>query len=250
MQGVLAEAAGVIEPNDPRFEAALEAERDMQILAFALGHAEALHKSANVGSLVKRVLNDSVLPQDDRRKSSGRDAQLELFVAAVCESAGLVPVDYAEPDIICTLDGVRVGLAAKRVKNVSRLVKRVKEAAKQLARARLRGIVVLDTCLALNPTNERIITPMPDDEFRDLYRQAFNRFLDDYACQIYEALVGYGVLGLVFHDHQVRVSPHGEWGLASMTVSLCTAPGDEQIVREFSIIAHRYTSGLPNLGRL
>ena len=247
MHRVLTEATRTIQSGDSGFDTALEAERDMTLLSFVFDQSNAHGDDLHFQSLIKHMLNDSVLPQDNRGQSKGRDTQFELYVAAVCQSAGLVPVDYEEPDVTCTVDGVKFGIAAKRVKNVANLNKRVKKAAQQIETAQLPGIVALDTCLALNPDNERIATPIPDHEFGPLYSQALTRFLDDYHRKIYDWVDGKGVRGVVFHDHQVRLQPDTQWGLAGMTFWLSTAHNDEQANREFSSFKDSYVRGLPNL---
>jgi hypothetical protein len=243
MHHVLTKNKGMIHPDDPDFETAVEAERDMQLLGFVFDQANA---SDTFGQLVRTVVYDSVLPQDDRRQTRGRDFQFELFVAAVCQSAGLVPVEHAEPDVTCTLDGTTFGVAAKRLKSFSKLERRLRAAAKQIQRTNLPGVIAIDTCVALNPDNRRIITPIPDHEFGIRYKAAFDRFLAAYHLKIRD-WVGKGVLGIVFHDHQVRLHTDREWGLASMTMRLATDQDNDEDVRQFDRFASRYVNGLPDL---
>lgn len=250
MHRVLTKATRTIQPDDPDFETAVEAERDMTLLGFVFDQSNAHGDDLHFQSLVKHMLNDSIFPQDNRGQSKGRDTQFELFVAAVCQSAGLVPVEYEEPDVTCTVDGIKFGIAAKRLKNVSNLNRRVKKAAQQIETAQLPGIVALDTCLALNRVNERIVRPIPDDQFVARYKRFFRRFLDNYHRKIYDWVGGKGVRGVVFHDHQVRLQPNGQWGLEGMTFWLSTAHDDEQRNREFSSFKDNYVRGLPNLQNL
>ena len=247
MHRVLTEDTGIIQPDDPNFETALEAERDMPLLGFVFDQSTAHRDRSAFQGLVKRMLDDCVLPQDSRAQSKGRDAQFELFIAAVCQSAGLVPVDYEEPDVTCTVEGVKFGIAAKRVKNVSNLKARVRKAAQQIKAARLPGIVALDACLALNRDNERVVTPISDEQFGRLYEQAFTRFVDDYHEKICHWVDDKGVRGVMFHDHQVRLEPNGQWGLSSMTYWLATAYNDKQAERESLSFRQNYRKGLPNL---
>jgi hypothetical protein len=78
---------GTIEPNDPDYETALEGERDMQLLAFAFDQLVQTQTSATYRGLLKRLIHDSVLPQNDREHSPGRDAAFEIYVAGVCTAA-------------------------------------------------------------------------------------------------------------------------------------------------------------------
>jgi len=75
---------------------------------------------------LRRSLGGAPLPAEES-DSRARDAQFELYVAAVCRQAG-VSVELAEPDAIVTTAGVRFGVAAKRVRSPNKVVVRVKEA--------------------------------------------------------------------------------------------------------------------------
>lgn len=158
-----------------------------------------------------------------------------------------MPVGFEEPDVTCHVDGLKVGVAAKRLKNVSNLEKRIRKAAKQIKGTRLPGIIALDTCIALNRDNERIDLPMPDDQFSQLYNESMRQFLDDFHFKIYNWVDDTPVRGLAFHDHQVRIRQNGQWGLDSMTFWLQIPTNDEQATREFEAFRDQYVKGLPNL---
>jgi len=244
---VLTEAKGTITPDGPSFPIALEAERDLQLLGFVFDQSNPHRARSDFKALVKRMLHDSVLPQNDRQESEGRDSQFELFIAAICQSAGLIPVDYEEPDVTCTVQGIKFGIAAKRLKSITNLDKRVRKAAQQIERANQPGIVALDTCIALNRDNERITTPIPCERFGQLYSQAIRPFAHDKYQRICGWVAGKGVRGIVFHDHQVRFVSDGEWELASMTYWLPTTHEDGRASREYSCFRDGYLKGLPNL---
>ncbi len=65
--------------DDPEFLVALETERDMQHLGFVFDQMHIHEDTVEFRPLVKRLLKDSVLPQDNRVNSPGRDAQFELY---------------------------------------------------------------------------------------------------------------------------------------------------------------------------
>ena len=77
MHRVLTSANGIIPPDHPDFETALEAERDLQVLAFVFEEAATQGTDIEFQRLVKNALKDSLLPQADRSQSKGRDAQFE-----------------------------------------------------------------------------------------------------------------------------------------------------------------------------
>jgi hypothetical protein len=247
---VLTAVGGIISPDDPEFETALEAERDLQVLGFVFDQARAHPTDAEFHRLVGNALKDSLLPQKDRSQSKGRDAQFELFVAAICQNAHMLPVDREEPDVTCHVGGMKFGIAAKRVKNIGNLKERVRKAADQIENARFPGIIALDTDVALNRDNERITTPIPDEQFGPLYKQAIDRFLDDFHDKIQDWVRGKGVRGIVIHDQQVRFQPDGEWSLVGMTMRVDTARDNHRRHREFAMFNKQYATGLPNVEHL
>ena len=246
MHRVLTKATEIIQPDDPDFDTALEAERDMQLLGFVFDQPKVRDDHSDFQFLVKRMLNDSVLPQDNRTRSEGRDTQFELFVAAICQAAGFSPVNYQEPDVTCTVQGVQIGVAAKRVKSEAQVKKRIPKAAKQIQTSGLLGVIALDTSVALNPNNERITKPIPDEQFVHLYREAITRFLRRYDERIRVWVRNRGVLGIIVHDHQVRLETDADWSLSSMTMRFCTAEAEEAR-RLFELFVVPYVEALPNM---
>ena len=169
---------GFIEPSHPDFEIAVEAIRDLQVLAFVFDQAAKYSEDAKFKKLVRVALKDSALPQEDKTQSRGRDAQLELYIAAVCQSAGMLPVAREEPDVTCHTRGTKFGIAIKRLKSAANLEQHTRKAAKQISECRrIAGIIVLDTTFALNRDNERIKKPIPYEEFCRLHERALQEFI-------------------------------------------------------------------------
>jgi hypothetical protein len=241
-------AIGSIRPGHADFETVLEAERDMQQLEYIFEQDHARTRHPGLLKLLPKLINDSVLPQA-RGDSTGRDAQLELFVAAICQAAGFIPVDYPEPDVTCVVDGVSLAIAAKRIKSEDQTEKRVAKAAKQIQKSGMPGVIALDTTIARNPKNERFTVPMPDDQFGRLYRKEIDPFFRRHAEQMRDSAHGRGVLGLIVHDHRVRLGANRLWSLESMTVWYCTAE-DEASRRLFGLFTSRYSCAIPNMRRL
>ena len=250
MHRVLTKGGGIIPQDDSEFETALEAERDFQVLAFVLEQAATQSADNGFRQLVKNAMRDSVLPQEDRAQSKGRDAQFELFVAAVCQSAGLHPVAREEPDVTCHVDAVKFGIAAKRIKNIRNLEAHVRKAANQIKKAGLPGVIALDTNVALNRDNKRVTTPIADDKFAVLYRQAMQHFMDHFHDRIQKWVRGKGVRGIVVHDQQVRLQLSGEWSLAGMTMWVETARDNQRRKREFAAFRGAYEDGIPNVRKV
>lgn len=89
MHDLLHSGRGPLETTDPDLEIALEGERDLQLLAFAFDQLSPIRSSDTYRGLLKKVVRDSVLPQNDRKNSKGRDAAFEIHVAGVCAAAQL-----------------------------------------------------------------------------------------------------------------------------------------------------------------
>lgn len=249
MVRVLTASSPIVRQDDPQFEIALEAERDITQLAFVFEHLKECPRTDEFVVMIKKLVKDSALPQSDRGHSKGRDVQFELFVAALCQASGLTPVSMEEPDVTCCVSDIKFGIAAKRLKQERNLEPRLSKAADQIANMKLPGIIALDTCIALNRNNERISAPISDHEFGRAYKTALNRFVKDYHTRIQECVRAKGVRGIVIHDNQVRMQPDGQWSLAGMTYWVCTTRGNLRRSREFSLFRREYMKGLPNLER-
>lgn len=250
MHSAMTNPAELIQPDDPEFETALEAERDLQVLGFVFEQADMHPIDAEFQRLMKNALKDSLLPQEDRGQSKGRDAQFEVFVAAVCQNAGMLPLSREEPDVTCHAGTIKFGIAAKRIKNVTNLEKHVRKAADQIKKAGFPGIIALDTCVALNPNNERITTPIPDEQFGPLYSKAIKRFVDNYHDNFQYWVCEKGARGIVIHDQQVRFKPNSEWSLVGMTMFVNLVSTNNHRKREFDMFTKQYETGLPNVTHL
>ena len=250
MYSALTNPTKIITPDDPRFKTALEAERDFTVLGFVFDQSDMYPTDAEFQRLVKKVISDSVLSNEDRDQSTGRDAQFELFVAAICQNAGMHPVYREEPDITCHATGIKFGIAAKRIKNINRLEKHIRKAADQIQRTELPGIIALDTCIALNRNNEPITIQIPDEQFVPLYKKTIKDFIDNYHENFQDWVRGKGVRGIVIHDQQVRFQPNNEWSLEGMTMFVNTAQINYRRNQESAMFTKQYKTGLPNVTHL
>jgi hypothetical protein len=122
MRKLYASAGQYIPRDHPKFEVALEAERDMQLLGYVFDQLNTLSPGKELLTRIRKAVKDFALPQQDRGNSAGRDAAFELFVCALCKSQSLTPVEWEEPDITCVLDRTKFGIAAKRVKSAKRVI--------------------------------------------------------------------------------------------------------------------------------
>jgi hypothetical protein len=223
MHRLITESTEMLMREDPRFDIGLEAERDLQQVAYILDQQHAADGHPGLVERLKVLSLDSALPQLDRQQSKGRNVQFELYVAALCQDAGMLPVDYEEPDITCEMDGTMLGIAAKRIKSEPQIRKRIKEGIEQVTKSKMPGIVAVDTTLSLNPQNLRMFVVLPDEVVMPWYKERMTNFLREYDSKIRKWTKGTPVLGLLVYDSHVRQEPNGEYSWTGMTMRFETA---------------------------
>jgi hypothetical protein len=256
---VLLAGADVISFGTPEFFIAVEALRDLQMLSFIFERAN--DDAGQVfRDLVKKCLSDSTLSEDDKEKTPGRDAQFELFVAAVCKHAGLLPVEHREPDVVFTVGNLNYCIAAKRPKSIKAVDNCLRDACDQISREKLPGFIAIDTSVAF--ALERDVPPLPelddiwelirqwrirlspidDASFADFHKSAMNFVIGKFKDAIDRRMAGRRVLGIVFNDQMLRVFHDGSWGLTGSTIIYPTSTG-----AEFDLVAKQFLKGLPAL---
>ena len=240
---------GYVPFDDSEFSIALESIRDIQDLVFIFDELRVHRGDKNFVRVVKHLLNDSVLPQDDRRNSPGRDAQFELYLAAVCQRAGLAPVEFEEPDILCTVDGMTMAIAAKRLKSNTpqALEKHVRKAANQIMLANHPGIVALDLSLAKNQENRPIVSSI-ESQLHEMIADTRNRqFFAAHEKDIKRWVEGAEVRAVVVFDSRIRLRPSREWCVDATMCWLETTGEDQEADREFQAFYSKFLGGFPKL---
>lgn len=234
---------GFISETDPEFDHAREALRDFSQLEFFFDQIAADPDKNRYADIINRILNDSVLPQGDKRKSTGRDAQAEAFVFAVCRNAGMNPL-LEEPDVVCEVGQERFGIAVKRLKALSQFEKRLKNAAKQIQGSGLLGVISLEVTLAVNPKNHSIVTTQGESEVQRWWVRQMRERVNQLDERVLPSIGARGVLGVFLHEHcPIRI--RGNYVLRSMTYGIETASGDKKALwPEFK---RTFVKGLPNL---
>jgi hypothetical protein len=192
--------------------------------------------------LLRKVIADSALPKHDSHRSAGRDAQCELHVAAICEKAGMAP-ELAEPDICCSVDGIRYGIAVKRVKSESQIEKHIRKASRQIELAELPGHIAMDVSMAFNPQNQRVVG-VSDAELARAHQLATRRFGDAWFGRMKQWVRGRDVRSVILLDHFVRQHPVEGWGLNSFTRFIPLSPDNQRRRREFDAFQRRFIKGL------
>ncbi len=239
--------SGFVPFDDPRFSTALEAVRDLQQLGFVFDQLQTHRENDKFRALVKKTLKDSVLPQNDREQSVGRNSQFHLYLAAVCQNAGLHPVTYNEPDVSCTIDGREFSIAAKRIKSLDQLNRHIKKAADQILRAGRPGIIAIELSLAWNPRNMPIISRLQSQLYVTTSVLKATQLFDRHHTDIYRWVRGHGVLAVLVFEFSIRLREDNEWGLEGMSTWLETTEGDEHAKADYRLFCDRFLAGVPNL---
>ena len=232
-----------VPPDHPDFEVVLEGLRDLQQLGFVFEQLDAPRLPADFRERLRKVVGDVALPQDDLTLSHGRDAQCELYCAAILAKASLNPT-FEEPDLRCTFEGTTFGVAVKRIKSYKSLRKRIGEAASQVCNAGLPGVIVAGVSVALNRDNERIGAPVSDEHFGAVADMVLTKVMDDHYKRLLDWTAGKRVHGIFFFDHHVRLHPVHGWGLDSQTFSTALSPYNQRRRREFRRLADHVGTGL------
>jgi hypothetical protein len=238
------EGQGVITPDDKHFPIAREALKDLQMISHIFDNLESgvdllLHAK------VRRLIKDSVLPENDAEESQGRDAQHELFVAATAAAARLTP-RLAEPDVLASIGGLEFAIAAKRIKSLDNLENNVRGAAKQIEECGRPGLIAIDIALAMHPSNEPIMKRVSPQLFEWAAQKMESEFRKRYEAMIIGICRGKEVRGLIVHDHHVFPELSGTWGLSGYHFPISCSKGNQRRDREFGKIYNGYLKGLPN----
>lgn len=243
--------SGYIEYGDPRFPVVLESIRDMYQLRLIVDEMDAHRKDPRFFASVKKLLQDAAAPQDGNSNSPGRDTQFELYLAAIALRGGMMPVEYDEPDVTCNVEGVRFGIAAKRLKSLERFERRVKEGARQIRGAGLPGIIALDLTIARNPEN-RSITSGLQSQLSVMIGQTKNQqMFDQHEQNIHRWVANTGVRALLVFEFTFRVSPDSSsWIHDGMMCWFPTTKCDESAESELAAFQLHFLEGMPNLNDL
>jgi|CXWL01.1.fsa_nt_gi hypothetical protein len=193
-----------VEPNDPRHPFLIQALKDLSELWFAIQVFGASEIYANYADKVSEILSDAVLPVR-ADQTSGRDAQFELFVGALCKRAGLQPQQQPSgPDWLLALPSGRAAVEAKRVKLAGGFGSSVRGAKKQIRRGGVAGIVVLDISDAVGPDQHRFEHYVTDAQIDAAGARQMELFIKEKLPPIERELEGSSVGVIVVHDYALR----------------------------------------------
>ncbi|MBX3452466.1 MAG: hypothetical protein KF777_23145 [Planctomycetaceae bacterium] len=239
---------GFVPYEDRDFPVALESMRDMQHLGFVLGQLHTQRVNPDFQAIVKRVIKDSALPQQDLNESPGRDKQFELYLAANCQNAGMLPVDCAEPDVTCVAGGIKFCIAAKRLKSFKSLKDHIRKAATQIANRKQPGVIALDLSLAWNRKNAPVLSQLHGQLLPTIMQARARQFYDEHRQDIHRLVAGCSVLAVVSFDFAIRLLPDGEsWEHVGMMSWEKIAHDRTQAECELDTFYDAFVKGVPNL---
>jgi hypothetical protein len=100
---------------------------------------------------LRDLISGNFDPALDKPDSRARDRDFELFIGAIARRAGL-PIRLFEPDLILTVQGEEVSVAAKRLSSRRKVGDNIDKAARQILKAERPGFIFLDVTRILDPT--------------------------------------------------------------------------------------------------
>lgn len=208
--------------DDPAFEAAKQAHRDLLQLQFIKDQIGHWAGNGQIRPKFKALCKDSVQPSHDRQQSKGRDAQCELYFAAICWKAGLSP-EFAEPDIICSYNSDRIGIAVKRVKSMGSLEKRIRGAADQIYQAKVPGVIAADVSLATNPGDNALDMVTPDRRLSNALKARTDRFVQDHMDRFVSWAKHKWVSGIILVFNDLCACAGDSYALESFTAGIAVS---------------------------
>lgn len=182
--------------------------------------------------LLQEIIKDPTLPQDTGAHSPGRDAQFHLRVAAYATKAGFNP-QFEEPDLVCSLDGTQIGLAAKRLKSPENLENLIRGARRQIVESGIPGVIAMETSLAGNEANSPISPRMSRAEFCRRRQAFFEGFARTHRPLINKWIGTTWVRGVILFDTQLHLDYGHEHVPRSYIAALPLCDQNEARRREF-----------------
>jgi len=231
-------------PRDSsQFPIARQASRDLLQLEFILENIGTWISDSSAKSKFYDLRKDNVEPAvDQKRDSKGRDAQCELYFATVCHKSGLSP-KFAEPDIVCNFKEDHLGLAVKRIKSLSSLENRIRDAANQVYRSKMTGIVAADVTLAANPEDQPLDLVVPERQLAQASRKRNDKFVLDHLEELAEWVRHKWVSGIIFTFHDLYAQSSSSYAMSTSTAAVALSDNQRR-KREFLVFFDQFKTGL------
>jgi len=182
--------------RDPHFDPAVlsHGTRDLFELSFICDTLAKSHRT-ELRDALPQLLSGAPTPSADRRNRLARNLQFQFFLAGQLAHSGY-PITLEEPDAIFVFDGAAYGVAVKRPISAQQVVRRVRDAVKQLARKNLTGFIALSLDRLLPFPGPYLVAASEaalDMAAKTHIRQTFAPF----ARAVQRAITGTNVTGLI-----------------------------------------------------
>lgn len=220
---LIIETEGIVQDSHPDWCIFVQSLKDVQEYWFMI---EVLGEDLTRPPFLNRFapsLKDSPHPADSGADTLGRNTQFELFLAAIAKRAGLM-VSHpggAGADWILSTSQERWSLEAKRIKNFAKMKRHIGNAASQIIRSQIGGVIAIDISLACNPGCKPLSRFLPDIEIAKTHGDRIDAFVDEYRKSIVGGLGSANVGFVLLHDFVIRpalaTAPVREsWGLIEL----------------------------------
>jgi len=199
---LIVNSQGIIQKANPDWRHFVQSLRDLQEYWFIVQILGERLLDAPFLDRFAVSLADPVHPADSAGDTPGRDAQFELFLAAIASRAGL-GVDrsgQSGADWILTVPTARWSLEAKRVKNLNRVGARVRKAVKQIVISEIGGVIALDISMAVNPDCSPLPEFVPDNAIAGAHEARTNALAQEMLPLIIQRIGRANVGFLLLHD--------------------------------------------------
>jgi hypothetical protein len=251
------EASGfTVRKKDPQHAALVEAIKDIQELWFILEKLGDRLLSAPFVDRLQDAMKDSMLANASGDNTPGRDRQFELFLAAIATRAGFLVEEFApvSADWKLTLStpSACYSLEAKRLKSQSKIESRVGEAADQIRRSRVGGIIVLDISRAANPQGGELESFIPNEALDRIQQNRGESIRRELLPRLQRAIGDAPVGLLILHEFVTRPGGESEserhpWGLHGLWYSYSLKPEDSDLGRRYAMFDSLFSRAMPDL---
>ncbi|MEO0515459.1 MAG: hypothetical protein AAF086_09235 [Planctomycetota bacterium] len=194
---------GWIVKQSPDFPAAKEGFRDLLLLDFILHNLPRDVSHSELTMRLNRMLKDPIDPILNKNDTPGRNLEHEMYIAAVCQAAGLKP-RFAEPDVIATHIGQDIGFAAKRMRNWRQFEKHCRKASKQIQKTQIPGWIVCEMTHAFQPDNSLIPIEVTDEQLDNDFKQKRIEFIGSHIKKFDEWFRDSDVRAIVTIEHFIN----------------------------------------------
>jgi hypothetical protein len=201
-----------------------------------------------------RSLLDSTHPMDSGESTPGRDRQFELFLAAIVARAGLTldRLESAGADWIIIAPSKRWSLEAKRIKNLNKLEKHIRKAAKQIDTSQIGGVIAVDISLAVNPECSQLYKFVPDSEIKKAHEKRTVALAEEKMKQISEWIGSSSVGFILLYDSVIKPAEGSgvgkePWGLIGLWSKVDLIASNSSNRQHYDDLWNLFQLALPNL---